>query len=132
MNNETLILIIPENDVKMQRLFSKFGSINKVKVVGTFNHNNNSSSKLFKTQNQQQSISINNYSQIQRSSIQSKIQTRNFAETPVKVAAESIKKLRERTSAGYLDCKKALEASNNDQEKAIEWLKAKGKLSFKK
>lgn len=33
-----------------------------------------------------------------------------------------IKKLREMTGAGFVDCKKALEASNNDLDKAIEWL----------
>jgi elongation factor Ts len=43
-----------------------------------------------------------------------------------KVSAEAIKKLRDLTAAGYLDCKKALEASQSDIEKAIEWLKAKG------
>lgn len=33
-----------------------------------------------------------------------------------------IKKLREMTGAGFVDCKKALEASNNNLDKAIEWL----------
>lgn len=37
-----------------------------------------------------------------------------------------IKELRQRTGAGFLDCKKALEASNNDVEKAIVWLQEKG------
>lgn len=36
-----------------------------------------------------------------------------------------IKELRERTKAGFLNCKKALEASNGDIEKAIKWLQAK-------
>jgi elongation factor Ts len=40
--------------------------------------------------------------------------------------AESIKQLRERTGAGMLDCKKALEANNGDIEKAIEELRKKG------
>lgn len=37
-----------------------------------------------------------------------------------------IKELRERTNAGFLDCKKALEFSNGNIEKAIEWLQKKG------
>lgn len=39
---------------------------------------------------------------------------------------ELIKSLRERTGAGMMDCKRALIASNNDEEKAIEWLREKG------
>ena len=37
-----------------------------------------------------------------------------------------IKELRQRTGAGFLDCKKALAASNEDVEKAIIWLQEKG------
>ena len=37
-----------------------------------------------------------------------------------------IKELRKRTGAGFLDCKKALDFSKRDIEKAIEWLKIKG------
>lgn len=37
-----------------------------------------------------------------------------------------IKKLREMTGAGFVDCKKALEASNNDIDAAIEWLQKNG------
>ena len=33
-----------------------------------------------------------------------------------------IKELRERTGAGFLDVKKALDASDNDADKAIAWL----------
>ena len=40
--------------------------------------------------------------------------------------SELIKQLRERTGAGILDCKKALEANNGDIEKAIEELRKKG------
>ncbi|MCL2059898.1 MAG: translation elongation factor Ts [Oscillospiraceae bacterium] len=40
--------------------------------------------------------------------------------------AELVKQLRERTGAGMLDCKKALEANNGDIEKAIEDLRKKG------
>lgn len=39
---------------------------------------------------------------------------------------ELIKELRERTGAGMMDCKHALEASNCDVEKAIDWLREKG------
>ena len=37
-----------------------------------------------------------------------------------------VKELREKTGAGMLDCKKALEASNCDMEEAIKWLREKG------
>ena len=40
--------------------------------------------------------------------------------------AELVKQLRERTGAGMLDCKKALEAKDGDVEKAIEELRKKG------
>lgn len=39
---------------------------------------------------------------------------------------ELIKELRDRTGAGMMDCKKALEASSQDVEKAIDWLREKG------
>lgn len=37
-----------------------------------------------------------------------------------------IKQLREQTSAGIADCRKALEATNGDLEKAADWLKKHG------
>jgi elongation factor Ts len=37
-----------------------------------------------------------------------------------------VKELRERTSAGMMDCKKALAETNGDMEAAIDWLRAKG------
>ena len=37
-----------------------------------------------------------------------------------------IKELREKTGAGFLDCKKSLEDNNNDIEKSIESLRKKG------
>ncbi len=40
--------------------------------------------------------------------------------------AADIKQLRETTGAGMMDCKKALDASDGDMDKAIEWVKAKG------
>ncbi len=42
------------------------------------------------------------------------------------VNASLIKELRERTSAGMMDCKKALEQTDNDIEKAIDWLRENG------
>ncbi len=39
---------------------------------------------------------------------------------------EIIKELREKTGAGFLDCKKSLEENNNDIEKSIEALRKKG------
>jgi elongation factor Ts len=42
------------------------------------------------------------------------------------VNASSIKELRERTGAGMLDCKKALDETNGDITKAIEFLREKG------
>lgn len=39
---------------------------------------------------------------------------------------ELVKELRDKTGAGMLDCKKALEANDNDIEKAIDWLREKG------
>ncbi len=41
-------------------------------------------------------------------------------------SASDIKDLRERTGAGMLDCKKALQENNGDMEKAIDWLREKG------
>ncbi len=40
--------------------------------------------------------------------------------------ASLVKDLRQRTGAGMMDCKKALEASDNNIEKAIEWLRENG------
>ncbi len=42
------------------------------------------------------------------------------------VTASLVKELREKTSAGMLDCKKALEATNGDINAAIDWLREKG------
>ena len=39
---------------------------------------------------------------------------------------ELIKTLRERTGAGMMDCKHALEANANDIEKSVDWLREKG------
>ncbi len=42
------------------------------------------------------------------------------------VTATQVKELRDKTSAGMLDCKKALQESSGDFDKAIEWLRTKG------
>ena len=42
------------------------------------------------------------------------------------IKASDVKELREKTGAGMLDCKKALEEVNGDMEKAIDWLREKG------
>ena len=42
------------------------------------------------------------------------------------ISAQMVKALREKTGAGMMDCKKALEACNGDEEKAIAWLREKG------
>ncbi len=42
------------------------------------------------------------------------------------ITASAIKELRERTSAGMLDCKKALAENEGNMDKAIEWLRTKG------
>lgn len=44
----------------------------------------------------------------------------------IKVTPQQVKELRDRTMAGMMDCKKALEASECDMEKAIVWLREKG------
>jgi len=41
-------------------------------------------------------------------------------------SASDIKALREKTGAGMLDCKKALEEANGDMDKAVDWLREKG------
>lgn len=42
------------------------------------------------------------------------------------VSASLVKDLRERTGAGMLDCKKALDATNGNIDEAINWLREKG------
>ncbi|WP_448380171.1 translation elongation factor Ts [Gloeomargarita sp.] len=48
------------------------------------------------------------------------------------VSAQLVKTLREKTGAGMLDCKKALEQTGGDLEKAIEFLRQKGLASAEK
>lgn len=42
------------------------------------------------------------------------------------ITASMVKDLREKTGAGMLDCKKALEENGGDGEKALDWLRQKG------
>ena len=44
----------------------------------------------------------------------------------MEVSAASVKELREKTGAGFVDCKKALEETNGDIEKAVDFLRQKG------
>ncbi len=48
------------------------------------------------------------------------------------ITAQQVQKLRETTGAGILDCKVALESSGGDSEKAIQFLREKGKASAAK
>ncbi|MES3037856.1 MAG: translation elongation factor Ts [Bdellovibrionota bacterium] len=48
------------------------------------------------------------------------------------VSASQVKELREKTNAGMLDCKKALEETKGDFEAAVEWLRVKGLASAAK
>lgn len=48
------------------------------------------------------------------------------------ISATLVKELREKTSAGMLDCKKALEATSGDFDAAVEWLRVKGLSSAAK
>ena len=50
----------------------------------------------------------------------------------VEISAQIVKELREKTSAGMMDCKKALQESNGDIDKAIETLRQKGLASANK
>ena len=42
------------------------------------------------------------------------------------ISASLVKELRDKTGAGMLDCKKALEATNANIDAAIDWLREKG------
>jgi elongation factor Ts len=48
------------------------------------------------------------------------------------IAANLVKELREKTNAGMMDCKKALQETNGDFEAAVEWLRTKGLASAAK
>jgi elongation factor Ts len=44
----------------------------------------------------------------------------------VTIKPEDVKRLRDKTGAGIMDCKRALEESDGDVEQALQWLRAKG------
>ncbi len=44
----------------------------------------------------------------------------------MEITADMIKELRSATGAGVLDCRKALQESNGDFQKAVDWLREKG------
>lgn len=46
--------------------------------------------------------------------------------TTTTITADDVKRLREQTGAGVMDCKRALEATSGDVEQAIHWLREKG------
>ena len=48
------------------------------------------------------------------------------------ITAAGIRELREKTGAGMMDCKKALEEAGGEYEKAVEWLRKKGLSSAAK
>ena len=48
------------------------------------------------------------------------------------VSAQEVKALRERTGAGMMDCKRALEETGGDMERAIELLRVTGQASAAK
>ena len=48
------------------------------------------------------------------------------------IKAKLVKELRDKTSAGMMDCKKALIENKGDMEKSIEWLRQKGIASAEK
>ena len=50
----------------------------------------------------------------------------------MEVTAVQVKKLRDKTSAGFMDCKAALKESGGDVEKAIEYLRKKGMATAEK
>ena len=48
------------------------------------------------------------------------------------ISAKLVKELREKTGAGMMDCKRALQESSGDATKAVEWLRQKGITSAEK
>ena len=48
------------------------------------------------------------------------------------ITAKTVKDLREKTGAGMMDCKKALNETNGDMEAAVDWLRTKGLAAAQK
>jgi elongation factor Ts len=49
-----------------------------------------------------------------------------MSSTMTAISTEQIKQLRDKTGAGMMDCKRALEETGGDMEKAVEYLRKKG------
>ena len=52
--------------------------------------------------------------------------------TQTTISADTVKELRERTGAGFMDCKRALTETDGDIEKAIALLREQGQASATK
>ncbi len=50
----------------------------------------------------------------------------------MKITPEDVKRLREQTGAGVMDCKRALEENGGDVERAVEWLRRQGLATAEK
>lgn len=50
----------------------------------------------------------------------------------MEITAEVVKKLREKTGVGLMDCKEALKHANGDMEKAVDFLREKGLAKLQK
>lgn len=48
------------------------------------------------------------------------------------ISAKTVKELRERTGAGMMDCKRALQETDGDMDAAVEWLRKKGAAKAEK
>lgn len=48
------------------------------------------------------------------------------------ISAKAVQELRQKTGAGMMDCKKALQENGGDMTKAMEWLRQKGKTKGEK
>jgi elongation factor Ts len=50
----------------------------------------------------------------------------------MEITAQMVKTLRDKTNAGMMDCKKALQECDGDLDKAVDWLRQKGLLTARK
>ena len=57
---------------------------------------------------------------------------RHRSTTPMAITADAVKELRERTGAGMMDCKRALEETDGDLDKAVALLRERGVASAAK
>ena len=48
------------------------------------------------------------------------------------ISASLVKELRDKTGAGMMDCKRALNETGGDVEAAVDWLRKKGPSSIKR